>query len=366
MERVQQLVRRCRDQRRETIEIERGRHRVGQSHQRLARVVAGAEEQAIDQRLRTGVEPVDDEHDDECDNERGHHARHADVQAAEQHVQSGQQAGVAEGHDGGRDGVDRADAHHGADVEQLVANDRVGDREREDERQLPQLVQEGDRLVEYDLRGRPNDRRKVADTEAGQQHARTLAHEVRRPAAGSAGQHHEQLDERRRPVDCDEPCARSPRVARHRQLQPGPQRRRQRVRHPNAARPPAGERRALGEDECQVHEDRRQERPRHEEQLREPVRPRQVPVTHVHDDRRETEHDEEPRARPARPQQADQRAEGQDEDSTGQILDDVVLERAERHLAARGVFLDQRAAAHEQIAHARAGRMALDFFLELA
>ena len=115
-----------------------------------------------------------------------------------------------------------------------------------------------------------------------------------------------------------------------------------------------------------MHEDPWQERPRHEEQLREAMRPRQVPVAHVHDHRRQTEHDEQPGARPARAQQGDQRAESEDEDPAGQVLNDVMLERAERHLAARGVFLDERAAAHEQVAHARAGRMALDLFLELA
>src|SRR5207237_205999 len=80
------------------------------------------------------------------------------------------------------------------------------------------------------------------------------------------------------------------------------------------------------------------------------MRPRQVPVAHVHDDRRQTEHDEQPGARPARAQQGDQRAESEDEHAAGQVLNDVMLERAERHLAARGFLLDARAGAHGQVA----------------
>src|SRR5262245_19956817 len=115
-----------------------------------------------------------------------------------------------------------------------------------------------------------------------------------------------------------------------------------------------------------MRQHRWQECPRHEEQLREAVSAREVPVAYVHDDRGETEHDEKTRARYARPQQTDEGAQDQNENPARQILNDVVLERAQRHLEARQVFLDQRAAAHEQIAHARAWRMALDLFLELA
>ena len=218
MPRVQQLVDRPRDQRRETVKVERGRHGVGQPHQRLARIVPGAEEHAIDQRLCAGIEPVDDEHDDECHDERRHHARHSDIQPTEEHVQAGEQSGVAKGDDSGGDGVDRPHAHDRADVEELVAHDGVRHREREDERQLPQLVEEGDRLVEHDLHGGSDDRRQVPDAEAGQQHARTLAHERRGAGARGLRQTDEQLDERRRPVDRDEPRAGGPRVARHRHL----------------------------------------------------------------------------------------------------------------------------------------------------
>src|SRR2546426_7819284 len=66
------------------------------------------------------------------------------------------------------------------------------------------------------------------------------------------------------------------------------------------------------------------------------------------------------------PQERDEGAEPEDEDAGQQVVDDEVLERPQRHLAADDHLLDERAAAHEEVAQLGAGGIALDFVLQLA
>ena len=363
---MQDLVDGAGDQRGEAVELERGGHGVGQPHERLPRVVALSKEEPVDQRLRPRVHAVHQEDDHERHQQRRHHARHGEVEPREQHVEPGQQARVAEGDGGGDHGVHGARAHDGADVEELVAHDGVGHRQREDEGQPPQLGEVGDRLVQHDLGRGAEDGQQVPDAEAGEQDPRPLADQRGGAQAGGPAEADEQLHERGRPVDGDGARGGRPRVPRHRRLQPEPERRRQHVRNPHHARPAPRDGGPLGQHQRQVREQRGPQGPRQKEELREAMRAGEVDVADVDEDGGETEGEEEPRRARAGLEQRDDGAQAQDEDSAGEVVDDEALEVPQTHPAARDLLLHERAAADEQVAQPGAGRVALDLLLQLA